>query len=150
MSSDRNLKLPFKPLELATITDDLSTLLARETAALAAMRLQEAIAFKAEKARLTRIYRAAIEELRAGRANLREATAEERQRLTEAATRLAQVVSENESALRAGRAAIERVVAAIARAVNAKRKSLSAYTPPRRAPARLMPMGGGIAIDHRL
>jgi len=150
MNPDRNLKPSFKPLELAAITDDLSALLARETAALAAMRLQDAIALKDEKARLTRIYRAAIEELRAGRTSLREATVEERQRITEAATKLAQVVSENESALRAGRAAIERVVAAIARAVNAKRRSLNAYAPPRRAPIRLMPMGGGIAVDHRL
>ena len=150
MSPTRNVKAPFQPLELAALTDDLSALLTRETEALVAMRLQDAIALKDEKARLTRIYRAAIEELRAGRTSLREASTPERERLADAAARLAQVIAENEGAIRAGRAAIERVVAAIARAVNSKQRSLSAYAPPRRAPTRLMSAIGGVAVDHRL
>jgi hypothetical protein len=132
-----------------SMTDDLAGLLSRETQALEAMRINDAVALRDDKARLTRRYRAAIEELRAGRVSLREITQEERRRLSEAATRLGRVVTDNERALRAGRAAVERVVAAIARAVNAKERRSIAYAPPRHAPARQSRVGG-IAFDRRL
>ena len=143
------LAVPFSPLDLASMTDDLAGLLTRETRALEAMRIKDAVALKDDKARLTRRYRAALEELRAGRISLREIKEEERHRLTEAAARLGRVVADNERALRAGRAAVERVVAAIARAVKAKECRGLAYAPPRHAPAR-QPSLGGIAFDRRL
>jgi hypothetical protein len=150
MNAERNGKPPFLPRELAAVTGNLAELLARETRAVSAMRFQDAVALKDEKSRLTRIYRAAIEELRAGRVSLRQITAAERELLVAAAARLAEVCRENELALRAGRAAIERIVAAIARTVNAKRRSLASYAPPRHAPPRLRSIGGGIAVDQRL
>ena len=149
MNSTPNLQPSFRPLELAAITDQLSGLLARETESLTAMRLHDALALRDDKARLARIDRAALEELRAGRASLRDATSAERQRLAEAADRLARIAADNERALRAGRAAIERLVAAIARAVASKQRRLGAYAPTRRAPDRLVPMGA-VAVDRRL
>ena len=143
------LAASFSPLDLVSMTDDLAGLLSRETQALEAMRIKDAVALRDDKARLTRRYRAAIEELRAGRVSLREISEEERRRLTEAATHLGRVVTDNERALRAGRAAVERVVAAIARAVSAKERRSAAYAPPRHAPARQSRVGG-IAFDRRL
>ena len=143
------MKPPFSPRELARLTGDLADLLERETAALAAMRVEDAVRLKDEKARLTRCYRAAIEELRAGRAELASAAPAERAHLLEIATRLAAVIGENERALRAGRAAVERVVAAIAAAVRNRERRLSGYAPPRHTPPRA-PYVGGLAFDHRL
>jgi len=149
MSQPQNVVEPFSPLELASMTDDLANLLSRETAALEAMRIKDAVALKDDKMRLTRRYRAAIDELRTGRISLRQISEEERRRLTEAAAHLGRVVAENEHALRAGRAAVERVVAAIARAINASERRAIAYAPPRHAPPRAARFGA-VAFDRRL
>jgi hypothetical protein len=141
--------LPCAGPDLISISTALADLLDRETSALAAMKVHEATALKDEKARLTRRYRAQLEELRAGRAALPAATSPARGELLAIATRLATSTVENERALRAGRAAVERVVAAIADAVTSNQKRLSAYAPPRHAPARPRPLAG-VAIDRRL
>ena len=135
--------------ELIAVQNALADLLEQETAALKAMRLKDASALKDEKARLTRRYRAQLEELRAKRTTLPSAQTAEHVALLTAATRLAGVAAENERALRAGRAAVERVVAAIAGAVTSSQKRLASYGPPRHAPPRPRAMGG-VAIDHRL
>lgn len=143
---------PVKPCsapELITVSNALADLLERETASLAAMRVQDAIALKDEKARLTRRYRAHLEELRAGRFALPGAAALIRSELVAVATRLASAAVENERALRAGRAAVERVIATIADAVARDRKRVIAYVPPRHAPARMRPLAG-VAVDRRL
>ncbi|HKX07920.1 MAG TPA: hypothetical protein VJN67_06980, partial [Stellaceae bacterium] len=51
--------------ELIAVQNALADLLEQETEALTAMRLKDASALKDEKARLTRRYRAQLEELRA-------------------------------------------------------------------------------------
>jgi len=140
---------PCSGADLLAMTEGLSHLLERETRALAAMRIQDAASLKDEKARLTLRYRAALEELRAGRATLTEIAEPERRQLMAAAMRLADVVKENVGALRAGRAAVERVVAALARAVSSRERSIAGYVRPRHAPARLRPTGG-VAVDRRL
>ena len=134
---------------LIAVSGALADLLERETAALAAMRLKEAAALKDEKARLTRHYRAGLEELRAQRTPRPVPGSPEHIELMTVATRLAGVAAENERALRAGRAAIERVVAAIAEAVGANQKRLASYAPPRHAPARPRAIAG-VAVDRRL
>jgi hypothetical protein len=146
--AQRRITEPAAP-GLIAVSNALADLLERETAALAAMRLQDASALKDEKARLTRHYRARLEELRADRTALPAARSPEHAELLTAATRLAGVAAENERALRAGRAAVERVVAAIAQAVTANQKRLASYAPPRHAPARPRAIGG-VAIDRRL
>lgn len=143
-----NQQAPSAP-DLIAVQNALADLLERETAALTTMRLEDASALKDEKARLTRRYRAQLEELRAKRTALPVAQSAEHVALLTAATRLAGVAAENERALRAGRAAVERVVAAIAGAVKSSQKRLASYGPPRHAPARPRAMGG-VAIDHRL
>ena len=134
---------------LIAVSNALADLLERETAALAAMRLKDATALKDEKARLTRHYRAQLEEVRAKRMALPAPRSREHVELLTVATRLAGVAAENERALRAGRAAVERVVAAIAEAVTANQKRLSSYAPPRHAPRRPRAIGG-VAVDRRL
>jgi len=134
---------------LIAVTNALADLLERETAALSAMRLEDATALKDEKARLTRHYRAELEALRDKRTALPAPRSPEHVELLTVATRLAGVAAENERALRAGRAAVERVVAAIAQAVTANRQRLASYAPPRHAPARLRAIGG-VAVDRRL
>jgi hypothetical protein len=140
---------PASAPDLIAVSNALADLLERETAALAAMRLKDATALKDEKARLTRHYRAQLEELRAKRTPLPAPRSREHIALMTVATRLAGAAAENERALRAGRAAVERVVAAIADAVTANQKRLRAYAPPRHAPARLRALGG-VALDRRL
>ncbi len=140
---------PCSAPDLIAVQTALADLLEQETAALGAMRLKEATALKDEKARLTRRYRAQLEELRARRTRLPAAQSPEHVALLTAATRLADIAAENERALRAGRAAVERVVAAIANAVNSNQKRLSSYGPPRHAPVRPRAIGG-VAIDRRL
>ena len=140
---------PSSAPDLIAVSNALADLLERETAALAAMRLEEATALKDEKARLTRRYRAQLEELRAKRTALPVPQSPEHIELLTVATRLAGVAAENERALRAGRAAIERVVAAIAEAITSKQKRLASYAPPRHAPPRPRQIGGG-AVDRRL
>jgi hypothetical protein len=135
--------------DLIAVQTALADLLEQETAALSAMRLKDATALKDEKARLTRRYRAQLEELRAKRTMLPAARSAEHVALLTAATRLAGVAAENERALRAGRAAVERVVAAIAGAVSSNQKRLASYGPPRHAPPRPRVIGG-IAVDRRL
>lgn len=135
--------------ELIELSTRLADLLERETAALLAMRLQDAAAFAEEKMRLTRRYRATIEELRAGRTTLRETAAPLRVELLAVATRLANAAQENERALRAGRAAVQCVVAAIADAVKANERSTQAYRPPRQ-PAMRPRLVAGVAVDRRL
>jgi hypothetical protein len=134
---------------LISISTALADLLDRETFALAAMKVKEATALKDEKARLTRRYRAHLEELRAGRSTLPAVASPARGELTIVATRLANAAADNERALRAGRAAVERVVAAIADAMTSNQKRLTAYAPPRHAPSRPRPLAG-VAIDRRL
>ena len=134
---------------LIAVSNALADLLERETEALAAMRLKDATALKDEKARLTRHYRAQLEELRAKRTALPAPRSPEHIELMTVATRLAGVAGANERALRAGRAAVERVVAAIAEAVTANQKRLTGYAPPRHAPARRRAIGG-VALDRRL
>ncbi|HLJ19571.1 MAG TPA: hypothetical protein VKU84_05205, partial [Stellaceae bacterium] len=56
--------------DLITVSNALADLLEQETAALTAMRLKDATKLKDEKARLTRRYRAQIEEVRAKRTPL--------------------------------------------------------------------------------
>jgi len=141
--------LPCTAPELISISTALADLLDRETFALTAMKVKEATALKDEKARLTRRYRAHLEELRAGRAVLPPQASLARGELTAVATRLANAAVDNERALRAGRAAVERVVAAIAEAMTSNQRRLSAYAPPRHAPARPRPLAG-IAVDRRL
>lgn len=135
--------------ELIELSTKLAELLERETAALTAMRLQEAGAFADEKMRLTRRYRATIEELRAGRTSLRETAAPLRVELMAVATRLADAARENERALRAGRAAVQSVVAAIADAIKSNQRSTQAYRPPRQAPMKPR-LVAGVAVDRRL
>ena len=146
--TDQQAPTPSAP-ELISVQNALADLLEQENEALTAMRLKDASALKDEKARLTRRYRAQLEELRAKRTTLPSAQSAEHVALLTAATRLAGVAAENERALRAGRAAVERVVAAIASAVTSSQKRLASYGPPRHAPARPRAMGG-VAIDHRL
>jgi hypothetical protein len=141
--------LPCAAPDLISISTALADLLDRETSALSAMKVNEATALKDEKARLTRRYRAHLEELRAGRATLPAVASPARGQLTAVATRLADAAIDNERALRAGRAAVERVVAAIADAVALNQKRLAAYAPPRHAPSRPRPLAG-VAIDRRL
>ena len=135
--------------DLIAVSSALAALLERETVEINAMRLDAAQRLKDEKARLTRRYRAQIEELRAGRHSLKQAPSAVRAEIATAATRLAAAAAENERALRAGRAAVERVVAAIADAVVKGTQRTRAYTPQRHAPARLTGIGG-IAVDRRL
>lgn len=135
--------------ELLELSTKLADLLERETVALTAMRLQEAAAFAEEKMRLTRRYRATIEELRAGRTTLRETAAPLRVELLAVATRLANAAQANERALRAGRAAVQCVVAAIADAVKANERSTQAYRAPRQ-PAMRPRLVAGVAVDRRL
>lgn len=146
---DQHRHPPASAPKLIAVSNALADLLERETAALGAMRLNDATALKDEKARLTRHYRAQLEELRAKRTALPAPQSPEHVELLTVATRLAGVAAENERALRAGRAAVERVVAAIAQAVTANRKRLSSYAPPRHAPARVRAIGG-VALDRRL
>jgi hypothetical protein len=135
--------------ELITLSTRLAELLERETTALLAMQVQEAAAFADEKMRLTRRYRATIEELRAGRTTLRETAAPLRVELMAVATRLAEAAQANERALRAGRAAVQCVVAAIADAIKANERSTQAYRPPRQ-PAMRPRLVAGVAVDRRL
>ena len=135
--------------DLIAVSGALAALLERETAELAAMRLEAAERLKDEKARLTRRYRAQVEELRHGRIALGGAPAALRAEVAAAAARLAAAAVENERALRAGRAAVERVVAAIAEAVVTDQRRALAYAPSRHGPERL-PGIGGIAVDRRL
>jgi hypothetical protein len=135
--------------DLITVSNALADLLEQETAALNAMRLKDATKLKDEKARLTRRYRAQLEEVRAKRIALPAAQSPQHIELLGVATRLADVATENERALRAGRAAVERVVAAIAEAVSSNNKRVAGYGPPRHAPPRPLPMSG-VAIDRRL
>jgi hypothetical protein len=113
------------------------------------MRLDAAERLKDEKSRLTRRYRAQLEELRQGRLALGEAPASVRAEIAAASARLAAAAAENERALRAGRAAVERVVAAIAKAVVIGERRTRAYAPPRHTPHRVTGIGG-IAVDRRL
>ena len=145
----RHRTSPASAPDLVAVSNALADLLERETAALAAMRLKDATALKDEKARLTRHYRAQLEELRAKRTPLPAPRSREHIALMTVATRLAGAAAENERALRAGRAAVERVVAAIADAVTSNQKRLKGYAPPRHAPARLRAIGG-VALDRRL
>jgi beta-glucosidase-like glycosyl hydrolase len=140
---------PASAPNLIAVSNALADLLERETAALGAMRLKDATALKDEKARLTRHYRAQLEELRAKRTALPAPQSPEHIALMTVAARLAGVAAENERALRAGRAAVERVVAAIAEAVTVNQKRLQGYAPPRHAPARPRAIGG-VAVDRRL
>jgi len=135
--------------ELIDLSTRLADLLERETAALRAMKVQEAAAFAEEKMRLTRRYRATIEELRAGRTSLRETAAPLRVELVAVATRLADAARENELALRAGRAAVQSVVAAIVDAIKANERNTQAYRAPRQpvAKPRLI---AGIAVNQSL
>jgi hypothetical protein len=135
--------------DLIALSTKLAELLERETAALIAMRVQEAAAFAEEKMRLTRRYRATIEELRAGRTTLRETAAPLRIELMAVATRLADAARENERALRAGRAAVQSVVAAIAEAIKSNERSTQAYRPPRQPPVKPR-LVAGVAVDRRL
>ncbi len=135
--------------ELIALSTKLAELLERETAALIAMQVHEAAAFADEKMRLTRRYRATIEELRAGRTTLRETAAPLRVELMAVATRLADAARENERALRAGRAAVQSVVAAIADAIKSSERSTQAYRPPR-TPAMKPRLVAGVAVDRRL
>ena len=146
---DQHRTPPSSAPGLIAVSTALADLLERETAALAAMHLEDASALKDEKARLTRHYRAQLEEVRAERTALPAPRSREHIELMTVATRLAGVAAENERALRAGRAAVERVVAAIARAVTANQKRLASYAPPRHAPARPRAIGG-VALDRRL
>jgi dTDP-4-amino-4,6-dideoxygalactose transaminase len=141
--------IPCSAPDLIAVQNALADLMQEETAALAAMRLKDATRLKDEKARLTRRYRAQLEELRAKRTALPAAQSPEHLALLTAATRLADVAAENERALRAGRAAVERVVAAIAEAVTSNQKRVASYAPPRYAPMR-PPAIAGVAIDRRL
>ena len=140
---------PCSAPDLIAVQTALADLLEQETAALGAMRLKDATKLKDEKARLTRRYRAQLEELRAKRSVLPTAQSPEHVALLTAATRLADVAADNERALRAGRAAVERVVAAIAEAVTSNNKRLAGYGLPCHAPPRPRPMGG-VTIDRRL
>lgn len=142
-------QVPCSAPDLIAVQTALADLLEQETAALAAMHLTDATKLKDEKARLTRRYRAQLEELRAKCTALPAPQSPEHLELLSAATRLASVAAANERALRVGRAAVERVVAAIADAVSANQRRLASYSPPRHAPARLRPVGG-IAVDRRL
>jgi len=135
--------------DLISVSGALAALLERETAELAAMRLDAAERLRDEKARLTRHYRAQLEAVRSGKITLREAPPALRAEIASASARLAAAALENERALRAGRAAVERVVAAIAKAVVSDTRRSRAYAPPRHAPARLDGIGG-IAVDRRL
>lgn len=145
----QSMAAPCSVPDLITVSNALADLLEQETAALTAMRLKDAAKFKDEKARLTRRYRAQIEEIRAKRTALPAAQSPEHVELLTVATRLAGVATENERALRAGRAAVERVVAAIADAVTSNQKRLAGYGPPRHAPPRPLAMAG-VAVDRRL
>ncbi|HTZ79847.1 MAG TPA: hypothetical protein VMC10_18185 [Stellaceae bacterium] len=140
---------PSSAPELIDLSSRLADLLERETAALLAMKLQEADAFAEEKMRLTRRYRATIEELRAGRTTLRETAAPLRAELVMVATRLTDAARENERALRAGRAAVQSVIAAIAEAVRANDRSTQPYRPPRQ-PAAKPRVIAGLAVDRSL
>ncbi|MGE5200586.1 MAG: hypothetical protein ACM3O6_00855 [Acidobacteriota bacterium] len=140
---------PCSAPDLIAVSGALADLLERETAELAAMRLDAAARLKDEKTRLARRYRAQLEELRAGRIALGDAPESLRAEIAASATRLAAAAAENERALRAGRAAVERVIAAIANAVVAGERRVRAYAPPRHAPGRLSGIGG-LAVDRRL
>jgi hypothetical protein len=140
---------PCSAPDLIAVQNALADLMEQETAALADMKLKDAAALKDEKARLTRRYRAQLEELRAKRTALPAAQSPEHVALLTAATRLAGVAAANERALRAGRAAVERVVAAIANAVTSNQKRLAAYGPPRHAPGRPRAIAG-VSVDRRL
>jgi hypothetical protein len=142
-------KTPCSTPDLIAVQNALADLLERETEALTTMRLKDAAALKDEKARLTRRYRAQLEELRAKRTKLPAPQSREHVELLTVAARLAGVATENERALRAGRAAVERVVAAIAEAVTSNQKRLASYGPPRNAPPRARAIAG-VAIDRRL
>ena len=135
--------------ELIAVSGALASLLERETAELAAMRLSAAERLKGEKARLTRRYRAQLEALRSGKITLRETPPALRAEIASVSARLAAAAADNERALRAGRAAVERVVAAIAKAVVAGTRQARAYAPQRHSPARLDGIGG-VAVDRRL
>ena len=63
-------RTPCSASDLIAVQNALADLLERETEALTTMRLKEATALKDEKARLTRRYRAQLEELRAKRTTL--------------------------------------------------------------------------------
>jgi hypothetical protein len=145
----QSVAAPCSVPDLITVSTALADLLAQETAALTEMRLKDATKLKDEKARLTRRYRAQLEEIRAKRTVLPAAQSPEHVELLTVATRLAGLAAENERALRAGRAAVERVVAAIADAVTANQKRLASYGPPRHAPPRPRVMAG-VAVDRRL
>jgi len=149
MSLPAQQRTPSSAFDLITVQNALADLLQQETKALTTMRLKEATALKDEKARLTRRYRAQVEELRAKRTALPVPRSPEHVELLTAATRLAGVAAENERALRAGRAAVEQVVAAIAEAVTSNQKRLASYGPPRHAPPRPRAIAG-VAIDRRL
>jgi hypothetical protein len=149
MTALAHRETPCSAPDLIAVQNALADLLEQETAALSTMRLKEATTLKDEKARLTRRYRAQLEEVRAKRTALPAARSAEHIALLTAATRLAGVAAENERALRAGRAAVERVVVAIADAVNSNQKRLASYGPPRHAPVRPRPIGG-VAVDRRL
>lgn len=140
---------PCSAPDLIAVQNALADLMEQETAALSTMRLKEATKLKDEKARLTRRYRAQLEEVRAKRTALPAAQSPEHVALLTAAARLADVAAENERALRAGRAAVERVVAAIAEAVTSNQKRLASYGPPRHAPVRSRAIAG-VAVDRRL
>ena len=140
---------PCSAPDLIAVSNALADLLEQETAALATMRLKDATALKDEKARLTRHYRAQLEELRAKRTMLPAPQSPAHVQLLTVATRLAGVAAENERALRAGRAAVERVVAAIAEAVTSNQRRVASYGPPRHAPPRPRSVAG-VAIDRRL
>ncbi len=142
-------RTPCSAPDLIAVQNALADLLERETEALTVMRLKEATELKDEKARLTRRYRAQLEELRAKRTTLPAPRSREHVELLTVAARLAGVAAENERALRAGRAAVEQVVAAIADAVTSNQKRLASYGPPRHAPPRPRAIAG-VAIDRRL
>lgn len=140
---------PLTARDLIEVSTSLADLLERETAALLAMRMSEAVRFGNEKARLARLYRAISEELQAGRLVLLNLAETLRLELIAAAARLANAAAANERALRAGRAAVERVIAAIAGAIADQRSQVLAYGRPRFTPARIRSVPG-VAVDRRL
>jgi hypothetical protein len=133
---------------LATLADQLTALLARESALVRAMRIAEIGELQAEKTALTARYQETFKALVAAHGG-QPLAFEIKERLARSGKYLGDAVAENELALRVGRVATERLITTIVAAVKEQQRSASAYAPHRAAAQRHSFMTAA-ALDRRL
>jgi hypothetical protein len=133
---------------LATLADQLTALLMRESALVRAMRVAEIGDLQAEKTALTARYQETFKALVTAHGGQPFAP-EIKERLARSGQRLGDAVAENELALRVGRVATERLITTIVAAVKEQQRSASAYAPHHPAAQRRGFMTAA-ALDRRL